>query len=256
MLCKEWPLPQGVMEPNVDIKEISTQEIKTIIGETLLHSLKDYEELLREEESLLKNTDETLGEKSKAGLEEHTGELAALRSMLSELVQEPDSFKRAVYHVEPEEGKYIVVLRRKSGPPFGEGKEKSQTQIRFSVRETATTEEKDEAIAAESLKGLTPSTVLRRVDQQRTKSSIVINTVSAYRNTAGRTLAEPNAGIRIALTPEGTVGIYGLKYVGNTPHFTDEGEIQTPSNLDTTAYNLLLSYTKTLSGYRPYKSNK
>lgn len=238
-------IPGGIMEPSVSIEGQSTPEIKVILAEALPQVIDNYQDLLRDE-ARAKQTDE-LGEKSKAELDEHLGELDTLRNFLKELSENPNAFEVRVQQISQDDGTFTAGLRRKADHPFGEGRENSQTQLRFYTRESAETE--GEAIRSESLRGLRPEQVLRRITSRGWVGNITINTVSVYRGPTGRTMIDPQAGVRALLKP-GLVEVYGLTYEGNTPHFTDQGDLVTPQGLGKQEYGALADFAKALSGFK------
>lgn len=233
------------MEPGVSIEGQSTPEIKVILAETLPQVIDDYRDLLRDE-ARARQTDE-LGDKSKVELEEHLGELDTLQNLLKELSANQNRFEVRVQQISQDDGTFTAGLRRKADRPFGEGRENAQTQLRFYTRESAETE--GEAIRGESLRGLRPERVLHRIARRGWVGNITVNTVSVYRNPAGRTMIEPQAGVRILLKPR-QVEVYGLTYEGNTQHFTDQGDLVTPRGLGIQEYGSLANFAKALSGFK------
>lgn len=225
----------------------SNPEIKITLGEILPKVIASYEHVLREDEARLKPTDE-LAESAKSELEEHLAEITTLKEFLTELAGNPKAFQIRVQQISQDDGTYTASLKRKDDPAFGEGRHHAQTQLRFYVQESL--EAEGEAIKADSLKGMDPQEVLRRMGKRGWLGNITVNTVLIYRGVTGRTMIEPHAGIRVLLRPD-QIEVYGLTYEGNTPHFTDQGELAPPPGLDIGGYGALAQYVKALAGYKP-----
>lgn len=172
--------------------------------------------------------DDDIGDRTKRRVELYVAELDTLDAMLLQITKEPGSLRPVVRRFNRDAGREgfdnSATVRWAASPNLPLGPTNPQNQLGVHAVVTAP-EAISEAIAAESMKGKPPETVLHGLLAKAQSQAIRVNTVAAYRNilTEGAEI-DPQAGVSFVWRRgEETARVAGVTYIGRRAFISDLG---------------------------------
>ena len=244
---KEGSLPQSLINmegAHNELKSGLSPEVRGIIGEKLPKLISFYQENLRQDVVDAKQAD--LAAIKRAELKNHLAHLDELSVFLRDFSANPKNFEPTVNNVSKDFwSNYIARFKRRADSHrFGQSEDTAQTQISFYVKNN-NGENLEETIKAVALQGKDPHSSMEKIKRQARSSIVQVDTVGVFFDlNLNRVQLVLHGGLMFRLTGN-KVTVSGFKYVGNSPHEYELGEMR---GFGVIEFNVLKSLITRLAG--------